>query len=138
MRVEAAVDLLVEAGDEPGEVVGGDGGEDGKGGGGDVGVGEVKVGADARADGLPEVGGEAGGPDEVEGQLLAHGGGRGGDDLLDGGLGDDGDVTAGRGLLERLEEGAGLAEGVVGAEVGLDLCEEDVHRSVFDSAPHSL
>lgn len=141
-RVEAAVDFLVGAGDEPGEVVGGDGGEYGERGGGDVGVGEVEVAADAGADGLPEVGGEAGGADEVEGELLAHGGGRGGDDLLDGGLGDDGDVAAGGGVLERLEEGAGLAEGVVGAEVGLDLGEDDVHRrrrsERFDSAPHSL
>ena len=38
-----------------------------------------------------------------------------------------GGVAAGGGLLEGLEEGAGLAEGIVGAEVGLDLGEEDVH-----------
>ncbi|KAG5527784.1 hypothetical protein RHGRI_028656 [Rhododendron griersonianum] len=39
---------------------------DGNGTGGDVGVGEVLVRADAGADGLPEVKGEAGGADEVK------------------------------------------------------------------------
>jgi len=87
----------------------------------------VEVGADAIADRLPEVGGEAGGVDEVEGELLADGGGRGGNDFLDNSLGDDGDVATRGGLLEGLEEGARLAEGVVRAEVDLDLGKEDVH-----------
>lgn len=81
--------------DEAGEAVGGDGGEDGDGGGGYVGVGEVEIGANAGADGIPEVGGEAGGADEVEGELLADGGGGGCDDLLAGRFGDGGDVAAG-------------------------------------------
>lgn len=78
---------------------------------------------DAGADDFPKVGGEAGGADEIEGELFGDGGGRGGDDLFDGGFSDDGDVAAGGGLLEGLEESAGLAESVVGAKVGLDLSE---------------
>ena len=78
----------------------------------------MEVGADVITNGLPEVGGEVGGADEVEGKLLADGRGGGGDDFLDGSLGDV--ATCGE-LLEGLEEGARLAEGVVGAKVGLDL-----------------
>lgn len=37
---------------------------------------------------------------------------------------------AGGGLLEGLEESGGLAEGIVGAEIGLDLGEEYVHCSI--------
>lgn len=85
--VEAAGDLLVGVGDEFAEAVGRDGSEDGDGGGGDVGVGEVEVGSDAEADGLPQVRSEAGGANEIEGELLADGGGRGGHYLLAGGLG---------------------------------------------------
>lgn len=126
-RVEAGGDLLVAVGYELGEAVGGDCGEDGDRRCGDVGVGEVEIGANSGADGLPEVGGEASGADEIKGELFADGGGRGGDDLLAGGFGEGGDVLAGGGLLEGLEEGTGLAEGVVGAEICLDLGEEDVH-----------
>lgn len=81
--------------DEAGEAVGGDGGEDGDSGGSDVGIGEVEIGADAGADGIPEVRGEASRADEVEGELLADGGGGGGDDLLAGRFGDGGDVASG-------------------------------------------
>ncbi|KAK7268079.1 hypothetical protein RIF29_20765 [Crotalaria pallida] len=64
--------------------------------------------------------GEAGRTNEIEGELLANGGGEGGDDLFDGGFGEDIDVTACCGLLE---EGARLAKGIIGAEVSLDLSE---------------
>lgn len=126
-RIEATADLLVGIGDELRQAVGRNGGEDGEGGGSDIRVGELEVVADAGADGVPEISGEARGSNKVKGELLADGGGRGGDDLLDGGLGDDGDVAAGGGLLKSLEESAGLAEGVVGAEVRLDLSKENVH-----------
>lgn len=129
--VEAVRDLLVAVADELGQAVRGDGGQDGHGGGGHVWVREVEVVADAAADRLPEVRRQPRGADEVEGQLLADGGRGGRHDLLHGGLRDHGGVAARRRLLERLEEGPGLAEGVVGAEVGLDLGEEDVHCLVI-------
>lgn len=109
--------------------MGGDGSEDGDGRGGDIRVGEVKVGANSDADRLPEVGGKAGGSNEVEGELFADRRGRGGNDLLASGFRERGDVFSGGRLLEGLEEGAGLAEGVVRSEIGLDLGEEDVHVS---------
>ncbi|KAJ8420483.1 hypothetical protein Cgig2_030606 [Carnegiea gigantea] len=111
--VEAGSDLLVGDGDEGGEEVRGDGGEEGDGSGGDVRVGEVEIGFDAGGDGVPEVGSQAGGgADQVEGELLADGGGRGGHDLLHGGAGNHGGVPSGGGLLEGLQKGAGLPEGV--------------------------
>lgn len=126
-RVETVGDFLVAVGDELAEAVGGDGGEDGDSGGGDIGVGEVKIGADASANCLPEVGSETGGTNKVKGKLFGDGGGGRGDDLFDGGFGKDGDVAASSGLLESLEESARLAEGIVGAEVRLDLSEQNVH-----------
>ena len=107
--------------------MGREGGEDGDCRGGDVRVREIEIGANAGDDGVPEVGGETSGADEIEGELFGDGGGRGSDDFFDGGFGEDGNVATGGGLLEGLEESSGLAEGVVGSEVGLDLSVEDVH-----------
>lgn len=122
-RVETVGDFLVAVGDELAKAVGGDGSEDGDGCGGDIGVGEVKVGADAGANCLPEVGSETSGTNKVKGKLFGDGGGGRRDDLFDGRFGKDGNVAASSGLLESLEESARLAEGIVGAEVRLDLSE---------------
>lgn len=113
--------------------MGREGSEDGDGCGGDFGVGKLEIVAYTDANGVPEVGSEAGGADEVECELFGHSGGRRGNDFLNGGLGEDGYVAARGGLLEGLEESAGLAESVVGPEVRLDLSEEDVH--LLGSAP---
>ncbi|KAL6284551.1 hypothetical protein ACE6H2_015480 [Prunus campanulata] len=85
------------------------------------------MGENFKADGVPEVGGDAGGANKIKGELFADGGGRRGDDLFNNEFGDDGYVTADCGLLEGLEESVGLAESVIGAEVRLDLSEEYVH-----------
>lgn len=126
-RVEATRDLGVGIRDEFGEGVGRDGGKDRDRSRGDVGVREVEIGADAGADGVPEIGGQARAANKVEGEFFADSGGGSCDDFFDGGFGDDGDVAAGGGLLESLKESAGLAESVVGAEVRLDLSKKDIH-----------
>lgn len=110
--------------------MGGEGGEDGDGSGGDVRVREVEIVTDADADCVPEIGSEARGADEVEGELLGHGGGRSRHDFLHCGFGQHRDVSPRGGLLERLEESASLAERIVRTEVGLDLGEENVHLQV--------
>lgn len=86
-------------GDELGKAVRRDSGEDGNGGGSYVGIGEVEVGTYAGAYSFPEIVGEAGGADEVEGELLANGGGWGSEDLIHGGLGNGGYVAPGGRLL---------------------------------------
>ena len=86
--------------------------------GGDIGVGEVKIGADAGANYLPEVGSETSGTNKVKGKLFGDGGGERRDDLFDGRFGKK-NVTVSSGLLESLEESSGLAESIVGAEVRL-------------------
>lgn len=122
-RVETVGDFLVAVVDQLAKAVGGDGGEDGDGCGGDIRVGEVKIGADAGANCLPEVGSETSGTNKVKGKLFGDGGGGRRDDLLDGRFGKDGNVAASSRLLESLEESARLTEGIVGAEVRLDLSE---------------
>lgn len=54
--------------------MGGEGGEDGNSGGCHIGIGELKVGADPEADSVPEIGGETGGADEIEGEFFGDGG----------------------------------------------------------------
>lgn len=94
--------------------MGWDGGEERDSGSGDVGVGEFEVGFDAGGDRVPEIGGQPrGGPDEVEGEFFAHGGGWGGHDLVHGRASDHGGVSPSGRLLEGLQQGAGLTEGVV-------------------------
>nr|POE75359.1 hypothetical protein CFP56_19075 [Quercus suber] len=88
---------------------------------------KIEIGVNADDDGVPEIGGETSGADEIEGKLFGDGGGKGSDDFFDGGFGEDGNVATGSKLLKGLEESSGLAEGVVGAEVGLDPSVEDVH-----------
>lgn len=66
----------------------------------------MEIGLDAEEDGLVEVGGEAGGAEEIECKLFGDGGGGRGDDVVAGGFRDGGDVASGGGLLKRLEEGA--------------------------------
>lgn len=107
--------------------MGGEGGENGNSGGGDVRVHEVEIVADAGDDGIPEIGGETRGTDEIEGELFGDGGGRRSYDFFDGGFGEDGNVASGGGLLKGLEESSGLTECIVGSEVRLDLREEYVH-----------
>lgn len=92
--VEVVRDFLVVVGDEPYEEVGRDRDEDGDSRGGDIGVEEVEVIADAGADNAPKARGEAHGANKAEGELLVDGGGRSNHDVLNGGLGDNCDVMA--------------------------------------------
>lgn len=86
-------------GDKLGKSVRRNGGEDGNCGSSNVRIRKVEVGADTGAYSFPEIVSEAGGADEVEGELLADGGGWGSDDLIHGGLGNGRYVAPGGRLL---------------------------------------
>ena len=87
-RIKAGVDLFGGVGEELGESMGREGGEDRDCGSGDVRVREIEIGANAGDDGVPEIGGEMSGADEIEGELFGDGRGRGSDDFFDGGFGE--------------------------------------------------
>ena len=70
------------------ESMGREDGEDGDCSGDDVKIGEIEIGANADDDGVPEIGGETSGADEIKGELFGDSGGRGSDNFFDSGFGE--------------------------------------------------
>lgn len=129
-RGERGGDVGLGGGEERREQVGGQRGERGDGGGGDVGVREGEVGAEGgEEERVEEVGRERERAEEVEREALADGGGGRRQDLGGGGAGERGDVAPRGALLQGLQQRGGLPERVRGAEVGVDLRDEEVHRA---------
>nr|POE91055.1 hypothetical protein CFP56_46352 [Quercus suber] len=87
-RIEAGVDLFGGVGKELGESVGREGREDGDCGGNDVKVGEIEIEENADDDGVPKIGGEMSGADEIEGELFGDGRGKGSNDFFNGRFGE--------------------------------------------------
>lgn len=98
---DAVGDLLAAVSDELAQAPGGDRRQEGDARRRHVRVRKVEVVLDAPAHGFPLVRSEARATDEVERELLAHGVGGAGDDLVAGRPGDGGDVLARRRQLQR-------------------------------------
>nr|POE97152.1 hypothetical protein CFP56_20005 [Quercus suber] len=69
---------------------------------------KIEIRVDAGDDGVPEIGDETSGANEIEGELFGDSRGRGSDDFFDSGFGKDGNVATGSKLLEGLKESFGL------------------------------
>jgi len=100
-------------------------GEQGDGGGSDVGFREGDFGAEGGEERVEEAGWQRERTEEVELEALADGGGGRRQDISGGGAGERGDIAPYCSLLQGLQQRGGLQKHVRGVEVGGDLCDEE-------------